>query len=40
MSYRGYTVNVPSLAGCISEGDTPPEAKQNILETTAVYLDE
>jgi predicted RNase H-like HicB family nuclease len=36
----GFTVYVPSLPGCISEGDTEDEALANIREAIAVYLDE
>ena len=35
----GYTVYVPSLPGCISEGDTRDEAMQNIREAIDLYLD-
>jgi predicted RNase H-like HicB family nuclease len=35
----GYTVFVPALPGCISEGDTLQEARQNIREAIALYLD-
>jgi predicted RNase H-like HicB family nuclease len=35
----GYTVYVPSLPGCISEGDTLDEARQNIREAIALYLE-
>lgn len=35
----GYTVSVPSLPGCISEGDTLKEAKLNIVEAMTVYLE-
>lgn len=35
----GYTVYVPSLPGCISEGDTLEEARQNIREAIALYLE-
>jgi predicted RNase H-like HicB family nuclease len=35
----GYTVLVPSLPGCISEGDTKEEALQNIREAIALYLE-
>lgn len=35
----GYTVTVPSLPGCISEGDTFEEAKKNIKEAITVYLE-
>lgn len=34
----GYTVTVPSLPGCISEGDTLKEAKVNIEEAITLYL--
>jgi predicted RNase H-like HicB family nuclease len=35
----GYTVLVPSLPGCISEGETREEALQNIQEAIALYLE-
>lgn len=35
----GYTVIVPSLPGCISEGDTFEEAKANIAEAITAYLE-
>ncbi|OGK15453.1 hypothetical protein A2862_01540 [Candidatus Roizmanbacteria bacterium RIFCSPHIGHO2_01_FULL_38_41] len=35
----GYTVTVPVLPGCISEGDTFEEAKSNIAEAIQVYLE-
>lgn len=35
----GYTVTVPSLPGCISEGDTFEEAKKNIKEAIIAYLE-
>jgi len=35
----GYTVTVPSLPGCISEGDTFEEAKTNIAEAMTAYLE-
>ena len=35
----GYTVFVPSLPGCISEGDTLEEARENIREAIALYLE-
>ena len=35
----GYTVTVPSLPGCISEGDTFEEAKSNIAEAITAYLE-
>ena len=35
----GYTVTVPSLPGCISEGDTYEQAFANIREAIALYLE-
>ena len=35
----GYTVYVPSLPGCISEGDTQEEAMKNIHEAIELYLE-
>ena len=35
----GYTVYVPSLPGCISEGDTIQEALDNIREAMKLYLE-
>lgn len=35
----GYTVFVPALPGCISEGDTLEETIKNIKEAIALYLD-
>ncbi|HEY80757.1 MAG TPA: type II toxin-antitoxin system HicB family antitoxin [Caldilineae bacterium] len=35
----GYTVYVPSLSGCISEGDTIEEALANIREAIELYLE-
>jgi predicted RNase H-like HicB family nuclease len=35
----GYTVYVPSLPGCISEGDTREEAVSNIREAIELYLE-
>ena len=34
----GYTVYVPSLPGCISEGETVEEALTNIREAVEFYL--
>lgn len=34
----GYTVYVPSLPGCVSEGDTQGEALVNIREAIELYL--
>ena len=35
----GYTVSVPSLPGCISEGDTRDDALANIREAIQLYLE-
>ena len=35
----GYTVYVPSLPGCISEGDTYEDAIKNIKEAIELYLE-
>ncbi len=35
----GYTVYVPALPGCISEGDTTEEALKNIREAIELYLE-
>ncbi len=35
----GFTVIVPSLPGCISEGDTKEEAIKNIKEAIELYLE-
>ena len=35
----GFTAYVPSLAGCISEGETVEEALANIQEAIALYLE-
>ena len=35
----GYTVYVPSLPGCISEGETVKEAMDNIREAIQLYLE-
>lgn len=35
----GYTVTVPSLPGCISEGDTRDEALANIREAIELYIE-
>jgi predicted RNase H-like HicB family nuclease len=35
----GYTAIVPSLPGCISEGDTKEEALKNIREAIELYIE-
>ena len=35
----GYTVYVPSLPGCISQGENVEEALKNIKEAIELYLD-
>lgn len=34
----GYTVSVPALPGCLSEGDTVSEALKNIKDAIEGYL--
>ena len=36
---EGFTVWVPSLPGCISEGETRDEALHNIREAIELYLE-
>lgn len=36
----GYTAIVPSLPGCISEGDTIDEALTNIREAIELYIED
>lgn len=36
----GYTVFVPALPGCISEGETLEEARSNIREAIALWLED
>lgn len=35
----GYTAIVPSLPGCVSEGDTRQDALKNIREAVELYLE-
>ena len=35
----GFTAYVPSLPGCISEGDTKEEALENIKEAIELYFE-
>lgn len=35
----GYTVSVPALPGCISEGDDIDQALENIQEAIELYLE-
>ncbi len=34
-----FTVSVPSLPGCVSEGETLEESMKNIKEAIELYLD-
>jgi len=36
----GYTAYVPALPGCVSEGDTLEEARANIREAIALWLED
>ena len=35
----GYTIYVPSLPGCISEGETVEDAVTNVREAIELYLE-
>lgn len=35
----GFTVTIPALPGCISEGDTFEEASRNIKEAASLYIE-
>ena len=35
----GYVVYVPTLRGCVSEGDTEEEALENIKDAIVMWLD-
>jgi predicted RNase H-like HicB family nuclease len=35
----GFTVEVPDLPGCVSEGETFEEAEENIQEAIGLYLE-
>ena len=35
----GYTVSVPALPGCVSEGDSREEAIANIREAVELFLE-
>lgn len=35
----GYTVTVPALPGCVSEGESEDEALRNIREAISLYLE-
>lgn len=35
----GYTVYIPTLPGCVSEGDSFEEAMTNIKEAASLYLE-
>lgn len=36
----GYSVTIPTLPGCISEGETFEEALKNIKEAAELYLED
>ncbi|MCC6156874.1 MAG: type II toxin-antitoxin system HicB family antitoxin [Deltaproteobacteria bacterium] len=36
----GFTVHVPALPGCVSEGDTEDDAMANIREAIELYLED
>jgi predicted RNase H-like HicB family nuclease len=36
----GYTVTVPALPGCITEGDTVDECRAHAEEAIALYIEE
>lgn len=36
----GYTVEVPSLPGCISEGDTLEEAVENVKDAIRLWIED
>ena len=36
----GYTAIVPSLPGCVSEGDTKDKALRNVREAIELYLED
>jgi len=38
-SEGGYTILVPSLPGCITEGETEEEALANVQESVELYLE-
>jgi len=35
----GYTIYVPALPGCVSQGETTEEAMANIKEAIEIYLE-
>ncbi len=37
-SEYGYDVHVPALPGCHSQGDTEPEALENVKDAISAYL--
>lgn len=36
----GYVAEVPSLPGCVSQGDTVDEARANIREAIELYIED
>jgi antitoxin HicB len=37
---KGFSVSIPSLPGCISEGDSFEEALENIKEAAQLYIED
>lgn len=37
---RGFTATVPSLPGCITEGDTLEETLENVKDAIRLYLED
>ena len=36
----GFVVTVPALPGCVSQGDTRPQAIENLREANSVYRED
>lgn len=36
----GYSVSVPALPGCVSQGETREEAMANIVEAAELYIED
>ncbi|OGF20808.1 hypothetical protein A2316_01735 [Candidatus Falkowbacteria bacterium RIFOXYB2_FULL_38_15] len=37
--YGGFVVEVPSLPGCVTQGETVEEAKKNVKEAIELFLE-